>query len=272
MPEKIPDNLEKKIIRDYNNGYGTNFISLKYNLNRSTIQRCLKRNNIELRRVSPHSHYDIHFFDKYSNESCYWAGFIAADGNIRDDRDGTTIHLCNDDICQLYKIKTLTNYEGNISNSKKECSIFFAGKWFSEKLLNNYDLSPRKTYNVKISDKIPKNKLNHFVRGYFDGDGCITDINGYPSINFSSGSKLILNQLIDIFKNDLNISLQTEGKQPKIHGIQVHYSCSNAMKILEWMYKDSTYLTRLDRKYNKYLSYVNKKYDKMEYKQNILII
>lgn len=264
MPKRISQELELKIIKDYNDGYGTNCLAEKYNLNRSTIQRCLIRNNINLRRVSPYSHYDVHFFDNYNKESCYWAGFIAADGYIRDDRDSTVIHLCNDDISHLYKLKELTKFEGNIINSNKECSINFAGTWFGENLYKNYGLTPRKTYDVYISENIPKNMLKHFIRGYFDGDGCISDCKGYPMINFSSGSITLLNQLIEIFK-DLGISLQTKTKSPEIKGIQIRYTCSNAMKILKWMYEDSTYLTRLDRKYNKYLLYVNKVYEKIKY-------
>ena len=264
MGIRINQELENCIISDYNNGYGTNYIADKYNLHRSTIQRCLQRNNVELRRVSPYSHYNVHFFDTYTPESCYWAGFIAADGYIRDDRDATTIHLCNDDINHLYKIKELTSYEGNISNSKRECSIMFSGKWFGKKLYETFCLTPRKTHKVIISEKIPPDMLRHYVRGYFDGDGCISDTQGYPQINFSSGSEIILKQLIEIFQ-DIGIYLQTKEGKPKIHGIQIDYKCSNAMKILKWMYEDSTYLTRLDRKYNKYLSYLNKKYDKIKY-------
>lgn len=264
MGIRINKELENNIINDYNNGYGTNYISEKYNLHRSTVQRCLQRNNINLRRVSPHSHYNIHFFDTYTPESCYWAGFIAADGYIRDDRDATIIHLCNNDISHLHKIKELTLHEGNISNSQKECSIVFSGKWFRESLYKNFELTPRKTYHVLISEKIPNDMLKHFIRGYFDGDGCISDMKGYPQINFSSGSEMILKQLIDIFQ-DMGIHTQSKDGQPKIHGIQIDYKCSNAMKILKWMYEESTYLTRLDRKYNKYLSYLNKKYDKIKY-------
>ena len=37
--------------------------------------------------------HDIHFFEKYTKESCYWAGFIAADGNISIKEDSVNIHL-----------------------------------------------------------------------------------------------------------------------------------------------------------------------------------
>ena len=127
IPTKINSELEQSIIKDYNDGYGTNYLASKYDVHRATIQRCLIRNSVELRRVSPHKHYNVRFFDTYTSESCYWAGFIAADGYIRNDRDAVCIHLCNIDINHLYKIKELTDYEGNISNSKRECSITFCG-------------------------------------------------------------------------------------------------------------------------------------------------
>lgn len=272
IANKTNEDIENKIIQDYEDGYGTNFLSEKYKLHRSTIQRIIKRNNISLRRVSPHNHYNIKFFDQYNPESVYWAGFICADGYIRDDRDATVIHLCNTDNSHLYKIKELTKYEGNISNSKRECSITFSGKWYSEALLKNYNLTPRKAHTVEIYNNIPNDMLCHYIRGIFDGDGCIYDLKGYPGINFSSSSSKMLNKLIDIFKEQIGIELQTSNKEPKINGIQIAYTCDNAMKILNWMYKDSTYLTRLDRKYNKYLSYVNKQYDKKKYEQNIRII
>lgn len=264
IPKKIDDEMEHLIALDYKNGYGTNYLTEKYGIHRSTIQRCLLRNGIELRRGSPYKHYNINFFDEYNPESCYWAGFIASDGYVRNDRDAVCLHICNDDISHLYKIKELTNYEGNISNSKRECSITFCGKWFSEKLFDNYNITPRKTHNITISDKIPKEMLKHYIRGYFDGDGCISDNNGYPHIDFSSSSEKLLKQLIGIFQ-DIGVQLQTKKGQPEINGIQINYSCSNAMKILKWIYKESTYLTRLDRKYNKYLSYLNKQYEKIKY-------
>ena len=269
MGNRINNDLENLIINDYNNGYGTNYISKKYNIHRSTVQRCLQRNNIKMRRVSPHSHYDVHFFDTYTPESCYWAGFIAADGYIRDDnRHSLIIHLCSDDVDHLYKIKKLTEYEGNINQSNRECYISFTGEWYVDKLQELYNIVPRKTYTVIIPENIPKELLHHFVRGYFDGDGCIYSYQQYPRINFSSGSSKLLDQLRKIFYTN-GIIVQGKNDLPPISNIQIGYSGSNAMKILNWMYDGSTELTRLDRKYNKYLYFLNNQYDKIDYKNII---
>lgn len=44
--------------------------------------------------------------------------------------------------------------------------------------------------------------------------------------------------------------------QNPINGVgQISYSGKNAKQILDWLYKDSDYLTRLDRKYKRYLDY-----------------
>ena len=132
-------------------------------------------------------------------------------------------------------------------------------------------MTPRKTYNVCISEKIPETMLKHFIRGFFDGDGCITDTQGYPHITFSSGSEQFLKQLTKIFLK-LGVKLQSKNDIPLIYNNnQISYFCSNAMKILKWLYEDSTPLTRLDRKYDKYLTYLNKKYDNIDYKQEEII-
>ncbi len=108
MPNKIDEKIEKDIIDLYNDGYGTMEISQKCGVHRATVQRVLQRNNIDLRKRTP-VHYDIHFFDEYNENSCYWAGFIAADGYVRSDRAAVTIHLASADYEHLLKLAKLTD-------------------------------------------------------------------------------------------------------------------------------------------------------------------
>jgi len=39
--------------------------------------------------------------------------------------------------------------------------------------LVNLGLSPRKTRSVKITESMPNKCFRHYLRGYFDGDGCV---------------------------------------------------------------------------------------------------
>lgn len=245
--DKTPESIKLKIIELYNNGFGTTEISKECNIHRATVQRILLRNNIKLRKRSP-VNYNVHFFENYTIESCYWAGFIAADGTIRSDRDSVEIHLSKEDINHLDKIAKATNFAGNIRIGKKDCCISFAGEWFKKSLENNFDLTPRKSMFVFVSDKIPKNMIPHYLRGYFDGDGCVSQTNNYLHISFTSGSKRFLNQVIEIIY-DLGIKVRNKSEKPKIQRYSIHYFCKNAYYVLKFLYKDSTALTRLDRKY-----------------------
>lgn len=251
--DKTPKDIELKIIELYNNGFGTNEISTICNVHRATVQRVLLRNNIKLRKRSP-VNYNIHFFDNYTIESCYWAGFIAADGTIRSDRDSVEIHLSKEDIGHLNKIAKVTNFTGNIRSGKKDCCISFAGEWFKTSLKNNFDLTPVKSMTVFISNKIPCDMISHYLRGFFDGDGCITQTNNYLHISFTSGSKYFLNQIIEIIYNN-GIKIRNENGKPKICRYSIHYFCKNAYYVLKFLYENSTSLTRLDRKY---LLYTNR--------------
>lgn len=258
MAIKISDEIEHKILEFYNDGYGVMELSNKFQLHRATIQRILKRNDVKLRKRTP-AHYDIHFFDEYNVDSCYWAGFIAADGYVRSDRDNVSIHLSASDASHLKKLETLTNYTGKTRVYENECCLSFAGEWFPKALAKNFDIYPRKTVNITISDKIPKDMIPHFLRGYFDGDGSVVKIENYLRANFTSGSTVLLNQIVDYMYN-AGIRVRNEDGKAKIFqsSHSISYSCKNALQVLDLMYAYSTELTRLDRKYQLYLQYKSK--------------
>ena len=60
--------------------------------------------------------------------------------------------------------------------------VFYKVKWIVQNkhlwnILNSYGCTPRKSLTLKFPDiKIFKSKdlIRHFIRGYFDGDGCIS--------------------------------------------------------------------------------------------------
>jgi hypothetical protein len=260
MAIKISDETEHKIVELYNEGCGVMELSDEFQLHRTTIQRVLKRHNVKLRKRTP-AHYDIHFFDEYNANSCYWAGFIAADGYVRFDRANVSIHLSVNDVSHLKKLEVLTNYIGKTRVYENECCLSFAGEWFPKALADNFDICPRKTFNITISDKIPKNMIPHFLRGYFDGDGSVVKTDdGYLRANFTSGSVVLLRQIVDYMYN-VGIRVRNDGEKAKIYqsSRSTGYSCKNTLQVLDLLYSNSTDLTRLDRKYQLYLQYkINK--------------
>jgi intein-encoded DNA endonuclease-like protein len=245
----------ENIILLYNNGIGTNKLAKFFGRHRSTIQYQLIKNKVKLRKGSPKFAYNVKYFDTYSPESCYWAGYILADGCLRSKRK--TLEIKTIDEGYLEKFSNSISYEGKIHKRKNYFDISISGNWFYESLLVNFGIFPRKTFLTEVTTKIPKNLLSHYIRGFFDGDGCVT-YTSCPTINFTSGTYKMLTQLVEIFY-EIGVRIKNKSKLPKIqntnlNAYQLSYSGKNAQKILEWMYKDSNENIRLTRKYNKYIS------------------
>ncbi len=250
MSPKIKSFIESKIVSLYDDGYRVLYLCKLFSIHRGTVQAVLKRNGVELRKSSPKYLFNTKFFDEYNRSSSYWAGFIAADGHIRSDRSLLHIKLSLKDIDHLDKFKKAIGFEGNVHSNHKYCYIDICGKWYPEALKVNYNIGPRKTNSIEFPE-IPSRLISSYIRGYFDGDGCIT-VTSCPTINFTSGSISMLSSIQEIFY-DNGIRIKSKNRVPPIQaGKQISYSGENAKKILDWIYKGSTETERLDRKYNRY--------------------
>jgi len=134
---------------------------------------------------------DFTFFEQIDTEAkAYWLGFIAADGCIQDDRTWV-IGLASADKAHLEKIReplkttspvreyyreTLIKHPKRGDYIRKQFVIRF--QITSRKMvadLVRLGITKRKTFTLEYPSfsLVPKHLQHHFVRGYFDGDGCI---------------------------------------------------------------------------------------------------
>ena len=242
------------IISDYMGEMPMYKVCDKYNLHRSTVQSILKKGNIKLRKRKSEIKCDKNFFSVYTPESCYWAGFILADGNIRPNRNSLQLKLAIVDYGHLIKfmdsIKCTEYYK--VKKYVDYCAVTICLDKFKNDLIKNFDILPRKTYTCSISNKIPESLLPHYIRGYFDGDGSIT-ITTTKTINFT-GTVEVLNFLQKVFFN-LGVRLKSKNTYPPIQNEknnigQISYSGKNSKIILDWWYKNADLY--LDRKHKLY--------------------
>ena len=102
------------------------------------------------------------------------------------------------------------------------------------------------------------------VRGYFDGDGSIyTKQSANPNVNTVGINFVGTHHFINGLQKAINNAIGFEEKTGCISDLDTYatliYNGSDiALKILDWIYISSTELTRLDRKFEKYIEY--KKY------------
>lgn len=253
--------MKENIINDYvNNFISTTELSKKYNLNRVTIQRYLKSANIELRKKTPKTNVNHFYFSEYTENSCYWAGFILADGYIRTNKRFTLeITLQNQDVNHLYQFKKEINFDGRIILKELHSGIHISSSQIVGDLGKNFSIYNKKSLTCSIDENIPVEYLKDYIRGYFDGDGCIT-YTTTDTISFT-GTEKTLDTIRKYFHDHVGIKLRRRSKEmPNITVVGnicvIFYSGKTAYKCLDHMYNKSTHY--LDRKYNKYLALIEK--------------
>lgn len=240
-----------EIISLYENGNGVMTIAETLGIHRSTVQRSLLRGGVTLRKSTPRNGYDLRFFENVTKESAYWAGFIAADGYIRSNgRSTLSIKLSLVDYDHLLKFKRAIGFLGEVHKTDEYAYIDISGNWITEALRRNFNITSRKTHTL-VFPILESEFIPHFIRGYFDGDGCISRTT-VPSVSFTCASPEFVQTLQTIIFETVEVRLKSKNNVPPVqNGVQISYSGKNAGKILRWMYQDSTPDIRLDRKFEK---------------------
>jgi DNA-binding transcriptional regulator WhiA len=256
----ITQSVCKEIVDRYNNGESPYKICTDYNITPSAVYYHLNKSKIQIRKSGHNSrkyNFDNDYFKSIDNdEKAYWLGFIIADGYIQN--RGLHIELSIVDIDHLEKFKSAINSQHpiKITHDGKACRISI----FSNKLLKTlakYNIIANKS--LKISLPNIDNKLySSLIRGFFDGDGCITKSKKDWSIVFSSGSNEFLLSIKNIINNSINRNCGSLRKQRIDKNTYTLSYGGNIIvsSIMSYMYDKATVF--LNRKYDKYVLSGNK--------------
>lgn len=216
---------------------------------------------------------DYHYFDNIdTEEKAYWLGFLTADGwiskNKKSNAGAVGIELQYGDICHLKKFNKSIggNYKitdrwkiCNLSKEKNKrfhmCSIrIFSLTMYNS--LTRQGFTSEKSYHFKIPT-FDEHLMRHYLRGYFDGDGCFCYTNKNLSAGFITSSLELNNDIQEILKkNNLNYSTCNYISDFQTPMYRINFTKEKyKIQFLDWIYKDSN--VYLDRKYNKYLKLKN---------------
>lgn len=215
---------------------------------------------------------DENYFSKIDSiDKAYFLGLLYADGNvyIKNSINQLSIELLLEDlkIINLFKICLKTNkplkfrkskIDKNNFKIKERCGLIIGNKKICSDLVN-LGCVPRKTKILKFPQFIKKDDslLKAFIRGYFDGDGCVS-ISKQNKIKSSiiSTEDFILN-LNNIFTNlGLNPKIYKSKKNNNFHEIYFHGKERN-IKMYNYIYDDSIYF--LNRKKEKFENFLFRK-------------
>jgi len=256
---------KQEIIQDYQNGLRIVELLKKYNLHYPQIYKIFNEFGIEITDKQSKYRFDIKFFDIIdTEEKSYLLGLLYADGYNMEGRNTVCLHLNVKDINHIEKIKKILKSNHPIKHlsnrTRNQFGINLTNKWFSKKLAE-LGCMQAKTFKIKFptTDQVPDNLIQHFIRGYFDGDGCIqyryTKRSKREVFQISFvGTENFCNKLRLIIQNKFNINGYMNTRHPeRNHNIRqlIYGGNLQVQTVLDWIYKDSS--IQLDRKFSKYL-------------------
>lgn len=202
------------------------------------------------------------YFSKLNEQKAYWLGVMYADGNVSTNNKNSTgrIVLSSTDKNWLIDFSKHIDYTGPIREEvhKKFKKSVWKITIDSRKMYDDLvklGCVPRKSLIIEFPN-INKDLYNHFIRGYFDGDGSVTICKNLKDSNWKilkasicSGSEKFIDQLSKI----LPIKNKRYYKGKRIFEIKM--SLNDSVSLYNFMYKNSTVF--LERKYSKFNEYLS---------------
>lgn len=240
------DKQKSIIIKLYNQNISSVQIAKQLKISTGSVLRVLKSSNIEI-RDSTYCQKRIFLTEDYfenidSKDKAYFLGLLMADGCISENRviislqeeDGYILEKFANYIKINKKIKFLNKQK---ENWKNKYVLNFTSKRMVKDLAK-YGIIPKKSHFTYFPN-IPEEFYSHFIRGVFDGDGCISitkDKISFSVIGNIDLIKEIQNKLVTNLNFNKN-NLQTSKKNKNIKTIS-YSGRLQVLKIYDYLYKD----------------------------------
>ena len=241
---------------------GVNAIGKDLGVTGLTIQRHLKKMGVKIRNSQEAKGecraYNVNdnYFKIQSHNMAYILGFLASDGGVSKNTNHITIDIQRVDEEILYKIKDELKFEGPISHyvnshDSKYSRLRICSHTIKQDLAH-YGIIPQKTFTLTPPLFLDEQYFISYIRGYFDGDGCIW-IN-YEKYSYNwyicGARKEVIEWMRQVLLNkygiitSLTTSTKTLSHGDPFYSIQV-YKKETILKLFEILYvPNSIYMER----------------------------
>jgi hypothetical protein len=241
----------------------TRQIAKELGISSTTVGHYLRKNGTVL---SPQKYkFNEHYFKEINTPNkAYFLGLIYADGCVFPKKNSCSIKLTKEDDYLLEEFKKDIDSQKPLSYQKSKVitGTNYVGKAQSKIELNSKilisDLEKLGVVqNKSLILKFPSNILHmkDFLRGYFDGDGCIYNSQKRIMLNFV-GSEYFCKGLCDFLKDELEINVTAKKDNRGSSWYTYVLKINDVLKFCFYIYGDGNCI-KLNRKYEKYQSYLN---------------
>lgn len=216
-------------------------------------------------QLGKNNHNDECFFNNVidTEHKAYLLGLLTADGSISCNK----ISISLTDKHMIETINLLINPERKIYKNN-DSYMFYWNNQEDLEFLKNIGFTTTKQYNACMYKNIPENLMNHYIRGWFDGDGCVYESTTvekaydpprkytYKLVSFTTGSEIAKDELNMFFKNlGIDSKIVKDSRSNSLNRNNTYYVKIYKKKHVEffknYIYKNATIM--LTRKYNKFM-------------------
>jgi transposase len=256
---------EDAVANHYRLSRSSSQTALAFNLTPSRVLRIVRDGGVPIvRRGGKRRYkYDPSFFDTYTPASCYWAGFLAADGCLVKSQGAhrTQVLLQKEDQGHLRSFAKCAGSTHPVKIVKvgghEEAQLVVSSKEWWDALHAHFNLEKCKSLTLRPPPRrLSKSMSWHFMRGYFDGDGSVhdrRDSNGRASqMSVVSGSRRFMNWVKRLWNCDAKVERRIAESGNPIFKLTV--SGKTMRRIVKRLYRESLPKTRLERKFHRLLS------------------
>lgn len=202
------------------------------------------------------------FFKRWSSEMAYILGFFAADGSMTVNQRGahyTDFYITDRKLLSKIRKALGSNHKIRATKRRKNWNTTYHLQIGSKEIfkdLSKLGFTSRKSKYIKLPN-VPRRYFSDFVRGYFDGDGCVS-LGNYQQKNRKKSSRILMTRFTTGNKNFLQDLLEFLQKYTNIKGgtiykkkgsFELTFSIKDSLRLYRFMYADIKSNFFLERKY-----------------------
>lgn len=231
-------------------------IAKELGISRTTVQKKLRKLHVNTPNYHNSLKFDNTVFDSIdTEEKAYWLGFLFADGNVSSTINNVELSLAEHDKEHLEKYRKFLKSKSEVKTGTitvdnkvyKRCRLAVTNVHFKQRLIE-LGCVPNKTQTLEFPDDVFENDslVYPFIRGYVDGDGCISFTPSGRNTLEIIGTKEFLSKIKLLFPE---FKAYIKDKRWKGNTYVLRCSCDSADKVLKDLYFNSNIY--LQRKYNR---------------------
>lgn len=260
---KFSENEIPKIVSLYEKGVSAKQLGYLYCIDKRRVQKWVKEFGVLRSKNESHrfTYFNQNKFDVIDDQDkAYWLGFLYADCYNAETVNTVSLTLAAKDFAHVVKFAKFMGYPekevfyGDIGLNGERyptANIKLYSKYLCEKLAL-IGCPKAKSLILKFPNWMRSDLQIHFLRGYFDGDGCICEVksNNEWKINWC-GTFDVLDNISKILKIYCINTSMYQNDPIKNNWTMDSHGNEQVLRICEILYKNAN--TFLQRKYDKFI-------------------